>query len=421
MVLATANTAFASGFEKGINWGAKEASYGGIGVVDKGANALWFNPAGLLNDKAGHQVSFNLSPTWASSSGPIDSNNDSVSTSSLQVVPSLIYDFTVNDTWAFAIGYYAAAGVKGDYYGNSMIGTNNTSNVYGDVSDIELSLGAAYKVNSQWQVGLGYRISYVKAAYSGVSFTSPTNTANWLNLSVQNLSETDYTGYKLGVQYKPAENTKIGLEYRSEVKLNMQGNYGGTVNQGSVSLPIDGSNATLRSTMPMQVVLGAEQDYEKWRALAQYDWTQYSRVGELNVDGSVTANGGTVAVQGGGLHIQEHWNDQHVIRLGGEYMGWSWPLRFGYSWTNQVTDSSYASPAAFPPAMLHTLAVGTGQTFAIMDHPLEFNAAVEYDMSSGSANGAQAGQPFDSNVNQTRAGTVALNIWAMHLNAMYSF
>ena len=66
--LALAGQASASGFEKSIMIGGKSAGLAGIATPwVQGAEALYFNPAGLASDKPGGEVALDISPTWPSS------------------------------------------------------------------------------------------------------------------------------------------------------------------------------------------------------------------------------------------------------------------------------------------------------------------------------------------------------------------
>jgi hypothetical protein len=64
-------SANAAGFEKSIVWGGRSSGVAGIATpYIQGADALYFNPAGLAGDKEGQTLSFNISPTQSSFKGP---------------------------------------------------------------------------------------------------------------------------------------------------------------------------------------------------------------------------------------------------------------------------------------------------------------------------------------------------------------
>ena len=412
----------AAGFEKNVFWGAREAGVAGIGSPSTtGSKALYFNPAGLAQDEPSHQISLDVSPTWSQFRGPINyQNEEAASTTSLTTPFGLMYGGAVDSQLGWGVGFYASGGNRAVYEDVPFSGTDaQKANVKTSLTITEVAAGIGYRVTDNLKIGAAWRGVMGNA---DVAFVSPLSdspsTSTFVNLEVNGLKATNFTGFKLGAQYKFNEKTSLGLTYRSEVTLKGDGTYGGKLSAGSV-FPIDEKSATGEIIFPMAINLGLQHEYEQWRALAEYVWTQYSRVSEIVFEQAATANNGAIPL--GSPRLKTNWKDQHSIKLGGEYFGMAWPIRFGYVWTSQVTDAPYARATFTPPGMSHTFTLGTGQDFTVGDRPLRFDTAVDYTFSSGDGEGASAGQPATATGSTTRAGTYKATSYAIHLGLSYAF
>ncbi len=413
--VGVASQAFAAGFEKNILWGARAAGVGGIATpYITGSQSLYFNPAGLANDKPGHDVSFNISPTWSTFKGPINFQNEEATSKTDLATPfGLIYNGTIDDKFGFGIGGYVSGGSKVMYENVAMTGSPVTANVKTDLAITEIAAGVGYKVSDSLKLGAAYRAVMGSASFAFVNANAG-SPASFTNIEVNDIKATNFTGFKLGAQYKVGQATLLGLTYRSETELKGDGNYGGQiVGQGTLS-----GKGEAKTVFPAQITLGARHDYETWVSMLEYSWTQYSRVGEIPVNGTVLLNGTTPVATG--VALKTVWRDQHAVRVGGEYLALGMPIRAGYIWTSQVTNEDYARASFPPPGMGHTLTLGTGQSFTVMEKPLQLDAAGEYTMISGDGKGAAAGNPA-ATADTGREGKYAANAFALHLGVTYAF
>lgn len=422
-LLVGASQALAEGYEKGVMWGAHSGGEAGIATTwIQGADALNFNPAGLATDKPGKSVGLSLSPTWVQFSGPINFNNDNVTSSQALVMPAALnYSQSIGESIGVGIGYYTSAGSKAIYNGVDMLG-GRTANVKTDLTVNELALGAGYKLNDQWKFGASVRYVMAQASFA---FVVPlaADGSFYSDLGLDGTSGSALA-FKVGTQFSPTSRTHYSLVFRSEATLNLAGSYSGFVQGAYNQSSLIGNSAVAHTALPMAITLGAQQDYEKWRALFEYVYTQYSRVSEIAVSGATTTAGSVTGIgvaPVNGVHALLNWHDEHQVRLGGEYIGYSWPIRFGYVFTSAVVDPTYARANLTPPGVAHTLTLGTGQDFAIASNHLTFDSALEYTMSSGTNTGLNAGQALDSNGGFTRSGTETASAYGIHLGVGYTF
>ncbi len=436
LAFACAN-ANAAGYEKSIMWGAKTGGVAGISAsYIEGADALYFNPAGLVMKAPGQDLSFNISPVWSKFSGPYNATNDTVnSATNLSTPLSLIYSNTLNEQWAFGVGGYISGGSKVSYdnidFAGAYTGTPSTKT---DLQVAELGLGVGWKPTSSWKFGASYRYVMARANFSffnrayGTSGPTAGQIVGLVNANLNDLKD-QRSAFKLGAQWSPSETTHVGLTYRSEVNLNASGSVDGTFyGRNAFGVPqssISQGSATANTVFPQAVTLGADHAInDTWQALGEVAWTNYARVDAVGVQTSgANFNIGATPAAIGNTKLTQNWKDQWNFRLGGIYSGWSWPVRFGYGLTTQVTDSDWARPTFTPPGSSHTLTLGSGQTFELGGQKLDFNAAGEYTWVNGTGNGKAAGDSSASpgGAADIRAGEHKTSSYALHLGLAYNF
>jgi long-chain fatty acid transport protein len=421
-------TAHAAGFEKSIVWGGRSAGVAGIATpYMQGADALYFNPAGLAADKAGHTLSFNISPTSSQFKGPINNQNtEETSKSGLLTPLGLTYGFTPSESsWGFGLGAYVSGGSNAHFENVKFFGgESDKTEVKTDLQIMEIAAGAAYRVSDDLKIGLAWRVVMAQANFAFASRSAllppfPGGTVTIANAKLSGLKDTEAAAFRFGAQYKVSESTELGLTFRSEVNLEATGKADLKVFNpmtGAV-LPTASAtdkDATARTTFPMAVTLGALHKLnEDWNLLGEYVWTQYSRVGEINVESDAFAS------TGGKTSLKTEWADQHNVRVAAEYLS-PWPVRFGYIWTNTVTKEDHARASFTPPGPAHTVTLGTGKAFEFGEQNLRFDAAFEYTTTSGDVgNGAAAGG--NAVGGDTRNGKYSVNAYVAHLGLTYSF
>lgn len=409
--LLTGSGAFAAGFEKTVLWSGRYSGIAGVTSSNvEGAEALAFNPAGILVSKADrHEMSANLSVVQSQFKGPIASNYVQASGQSTFVAPfELTYAQDVNESLAFAVGTYTAGGAKAEYDPSTFAGVATPVLVKTDLSIQEVAVGVAYKPLDKLKIGAAWRMAVVNADFASYSLSG--GGAVLAAAEFSNLKDTEYTGYRLGAQWTD-DAWGLGLAYRSEMIFNASGNAAGTVTVGGTALPMTTSGVTVTTALPQQLTFGGHFDFvpKIWRGYAEYDFTNYSRIDAVTISGKFTA---PVVGQQSFSSLRMNWIDQHTLRLAGEYMGYRLPIRFGYALTSQVTSTDYARAAFTPPGPAHTFTLGTGLDF--LASALRTNAGLDYTFASGS------GSP-NANDLSARAGDYAVSSISLHMGISYLF
>ncbi|HMN67466.1 MAG TPA: outer membrane protein transport protein [Bdellovibrionales bacterium] len=424
-LISLSSTAFGAGYEKSLPFGGKAVGLAGIATPwTPGADSLFFNPAGLVTN-AGHSTVLDVSYVSGTVKGPISDSNETMEDTPSALLGGAFYSWAPTEKWGFGIGYYAAGGQRAKYEDVTMSTTTNyrgTATVEADVALTELSLGGAYRVSDMFRVGFAWRASFAEASFAlaqrGDHASGAVQTLS--NIEVNDLKDTQYTGFRLGAQLDLSEKTQIGLTYRSEVNFKADGKYGGKVNLSAPSpiseFSIAETDASAETTFPMAINLGMKQGLtEAWNMYAEYTWTNYSKVDEIKLTGDITVNSLPTATTITPQPVKYDWKDQHNIRLAGEYLGFMMPIRFGYLWTSQVTSKDYARATSVHPGSSHGLTLGTGYTFGAFT----VDGAAEYLQGKADGNGAAAGVGGPGN--DIRAGEYSVSQYGLHLGLAYAF
>jgi long-subunit fatty acid transport protein len=217
--LGILNQAKAAGYEKSIMWGGRSAGVAGIATpYISGSQALYFNPAGLVGNNVGQDVSLNVSPTWAQFKGPINNQNDEVTSSqSLSWPFGVVYGMTLNEDLGWGVGIYASGGAQAKYDGVTFAGIATPADIQTNLAVYEIAGGVGYKVSPDFKVGAAYRVVMAQADFA---FVQRTSAGSLLNLKLSNLKDTEWTGFKLGAQYKFERKhfawTDVSLRSKSE-------------------------------------------------------------------------------------------------------------------------------------------------------------------------------------------------------------
>ncbi len=145
----------AAGYEKSIMVGGRTSAVAGIATpYIVGSEALYFNPAGLMNDKQSSDLTLNASPTLPTFTGPINNTNTEVTSDSQMILPySLSYAKNLNDSWAIAVGTFVTGGAVVKYTNPQFADYSAQPESKTNMAITEYMLGASYKLNDKWSFG----------------------------------------------------------------------------------------------------------------------------------------------------------------------------------------------------------------------------------------------------------------------------
>jgi long-chain fatty acid transport protein len=419
------SSVYAAGFEKSILWSAHWGALGGAAASSvEGAEALYFNPAGLAGVE-GVRVNINGSATWDQFKTPIVPAQSQISSNTELSIPYAAFiSYGVTPKFGIGAGIYTAGGtrVEYDHIDWSTLNSNLALLQTTDKASLtltEISIGAGYEILEGLKLGASYRIllGSLDLQYSGVTSLGGNNYA-LAQYNLNGMSGSRFNGFRAGIQYTPKDAPYgIGIEWRSEVAFTLSNSsISSTFLAPALGLAsptsFNGNGASLSNTSPQNLSIGAHYELipNQLRLLTEYTFTEYHDEKSLNIQGSTTGN----PIPGGNNfpNIYELWNNMSNIQVGIELKGISnLALRGGYIWTSQVVPNSNANPLFSTPGSGNTAALGVG---APLCPSFTLDGALEYSW----ANGAVLSS--DNPTLTTQLGDYSTHAYVIHLSATYS-
>lgn len=356
-----ATSAYASGINVDTQNGAGVGySFAGVSALAQNASTVASNPAGmLLLDKGQHisaSTAYVSAETTFSSTGtsainplvPLGSSSDSIQREA--VIPSLQYAYNPGNKLAFGISVLPLYGNKGEWDSNFF---GRYQGLKTEVAGINYNAAVAYELSPQLLFGLGLDYLTFDATLTrkaGPVLNTGSNPPVYItDINGELKGDGDGWGANAGIIWQPTSNLNIGLTYRSQVDLNLQGSLNLSSPVSSTHIP-----AEVDISMPQSVTLGAAWRLNpQWQALAEVAW----------YDWSVLPSFKAVSVQSGAVVYSEQLNFKDGLRgsLGAQYqLNDKTQLRFGSAYDKSVVESAQDRTVRFPDADRIWLSLGAG-------------------------------------------------------------
>ncbi|WP_230350526.1 long-chain fatty acid transporter FadL [Lelliottia sp. WAP21] len=260
-------------------------------------------------------------------------------------VPNMHFVAPINDQFGWG------ASVTSNYGLATEFNNNYAAGAYGGTTDLEtlnLNLSGAYRLDSHWSFGVGFDAVYARAKierYAGDlgkivagSGALPPALAGQVaqipgDTQIAYLKGDEWGfGWNAGILYEIDKNNRYGFTYRSEVKIDFDGDYKSSLpsayNQilGNFGLPsgTDGrtTGGSLTLNLPeMWELSGYNRVAPQWAVHYSLTYTSWSQFQELKATNS---NGDTL------FQKDESFRDAYRIALGTTYyMDDNWTFRTG--------------------------------------------------------------------------------------------
>jgi long-chain fatty acid transport protein len=353
--------AFGSGFSI-YEQGAKSmAMCGAFAAQANDVTAVFYNPAGLTNLSG---VNINLGTTLifpkASFTGPTDVDPLLYSTPEDQVFfPSTFYaSYQINEDFTAGFGFFTPFGL-GTNWGEEWVGKHLATE--SEVHTFFLNPVIAYKVTDGLSVAAGVEFVWANITLNRQAYFTPREVWGAVELKGD---VTAAWGYNFGLQYKPTEKLALGVNYRSNVELDIDGtatfDFPTSVNPiinaeiGSL-FPVSKGDAKIE--LPTFLSVGVAYDVME-ELTVEADWLQigWSSYDKLAVD----FENETAAVTD--ISSDKDWEDVYSIRLGAEYrLNESLAFRVGYMQDNSPIPDETMDPM-LPGADRDLFSFGVGYT-----------------------------------------------------------
>lgn len=358
VLLGFQNTLYAAGFALiEMNASGQGNAYAGAAVGTNNASTIFFNPAGMMNLErdqlaiAAHYIipsaDFNNDgsatapqpPGGAVGPLPVSLSGDDDDGGENALVPNFYWVKTINAETKFGLGVNSPFGLTVDY-DDEWVGRYHA--LLSELITANINPSIAYRVNDRLSVGAGLSLMLVHAHLSSaIDFgafcyaANPLGPANCdgVGLSPSNLGTDDSdgkldlkaddfddiaTGFNLGLIYQISDRTKIGVAYRSEVDVSVEGDGDFTVPDNvTLQTLVGGSGAFVDTDIGVDVTLPASfsvslaHQVDKITWLVDVTWTEWSSFDELRIEYDNPAQPDSVTT--------EDWNDSMRYAVGFDY------------------------------------------------------------------------------------------------------
>ncbi len=372
-LILAANSANAAGFH------LREQSGAGLGNAFAGATAgaedisyAYFNVAGLTRHKG---TQMNLGATYIAPEArarKIEGNGSEDNVDNIvhaAVAPNMAFSHQLNDEVTLGLGVNVPFGMVTKYDDRNWAGADH--GLTSKVTAVTTTPMVAWKATDKLSIGAGLPIQYFKAKLSqrtseyGLGYTKLEG-------------DTVDVGYQIGAMYEFNENTRLGINYRSEINHKLKGEIENkkAVSMGSTFSFLN-QEIDARIDTPAMLSVGAfHKINDKWEVMAEYQKVFWNSFDSIDVYGR--ENGGhPIKYQGSNLisSTPEHWEDTDFYAIGASYnVDDKWKLRFGLAYDDSAVRKDYRTPR-IPDS--RRVWYSTGASYKYSDN-LTFNAAYTF-------------------------------------------
>ena len=337
-----AGNAMAAGFHlREQSAAAQGNAFAGATAGAENNSYSYFNAAGLTRQK-GTQV--NLGATYIvprAEAGDIE-NKNSLNPGGTGDVNNIVHaawapngtiSHQVDDKLTVGMGLNVPFGMI-TKYDSDWAGSDH--GITSKVMSTTITPMAAYKITDKLSVGAGLPIQYIKARL--------TNTTGHGMMRTSLEGDALDVGYQLSALYEVDDNTRFGVNYRSQINHKLKGDISSSNASGSYALVLNQDiNATLDT--PAMLSFGAyHQLNEKWALMAEYQRVFWSSFKSLDIYGDEY---NAMTGVGGGLvsHTPENWRDTNFFALGASYqIDDQWKLRLGVAYDESAVKKADRTP-----------------------------------------------------------------------------
>jgi len=343
-------------------------AYSGEGAVGDTAASASRNPATMaLMDRPMFSVGAVFIDPGVDIDGtsPTGNSLDAKNIAPTAWVPNIHYVQPLNDQW------WVGGSVTSNYGLATEFNDSYTAGPYAgktDLTTMNLNLSTAYRLNQHFSFGVGFDAVYARAKierYAGeslASFNIPADT------QIAHLKGDEWGyGWNAGILYEVDENNRFGLTYRSEVKIDFDGDYRSSLpsslnplNQAmNLGLPF-GTNG---NTIPGALTLNLPEMWEvsayhkvapKWAVHYSLAYTSWSQFQELKATGT---SGQEL------FYKDESFKDAYRIALGTSYFyDDNWTFRTGIAFDDSPVPAQTRS-ISIPDQDRLWLSAGTSYAF----------------------------------------------------------
>jgi long-chain fatty acid transport protein len=350
-------SAYASGFALiEMNANGQGNAYAGAAAHTPNASTVYFNPAGMMNLE-GEQLS--IASHYIDPSSDFDNQGSKLATTPLlgadsgaaivgdeddggqsAFVPNLYWVKPLDDKTSFGLGVNSPFGLKTEY-DDDWVGRYHA--ILSDLKTVNFNPSIGYRVSDKVSIGGGINVMLADVDLSsavdfgsicaflenaqGVAPAAACNSPGDPNFDGLGELEADNydeiaLGFNVGLTYLVSDMTTVGVAYRSEVDIDVDGDADfstadGIPGQTVQAIVIDGgglfedTGLGAKVTLPASLAVSVAHRIDKITWLADVTWTGWSSFDELRIEYDNPAQPDTVTT--------EDWDDTMRYSIGFDY------------------------------------------------------------------------------------------------------
>ena len=344
--LGSFDAAHASGFALiEMNASGQGNAYAGAAAHTNNASTVYFNPAGMMNLE-GEQLSvvahvidpssdFNndgssMSPALGPFGGPLTGDDDDGGDTA--IIPNFYWVKPLDDKTSFGIGVNTPFGLKTEY-DDDWVGRYH--GILSDLKTLNFNPSLGYRVNDRFSIGGGLNLMLADvdltsaidfgticlgspaAALCAASGATPQEADGKADLDGDNFDDLGY-GFNVGFSYMFSKQTTIGVAYRSEVDINIEGDADFKIPDNAVVQGVIGASPLFVDTdlkadvtLPANFSVSLAHQVGQFTWLGDATWTGWSSFDELRIEYDNPAQPDSVTT--------EDWNDTIRYSVGLDY------------------------------------------------------------------------------------------------------
>ena len=187
------------------------------------------------------------------------------------------------------------------------------------ITDVSVSLSAAYKFDEHFSIGGGPVIDYFRARLTQAINIGPASALT--GDPVGDVHGDDVSaGFNIGALYQFNDHLRVGLDYRSRIDHEINGSQTVFVPgllalaSPSTAALLSAQNTGVRTkiTLPDSVTFGVYWQIDpQWAVMADVQWTEWSLIQAINITPSNPLLPGST--------LQENWHDTWFASVGANY------------------------------------------------------------------------------------------------------
>jgi long-chain fatty acid transport protein len=310
-----------------------------VGQADD-VTAVWYNPAGITQ-LSGTQVAGGLIAIYPVLTHETTNDTTDVSERKVHLPVHLYLAHKVNDKIALGLGVNNPFGLSTDWSDTSATRYVST---FSKIVTTEVNPNVAFQASPSLSVGVGIAYVSMRATMEKLVNFGPFGDAHF-----RLAGDGDGWGANIAVLYKVSEPLKIGLTYRSRIKVDLDG----TADLTGGPAPQSGTGST-SITLPDLIGLGISYNVtDRLNLNADLDYTKWSTYDRLVIVSNNAAFNST---------IEKQWKDVWCLRFGAQYtLSEAWKVRGGLLYDkNPVPESTFET--AVPDSDRVGITAGFGYT-----------------------------------------------------------